>query len=568
MIIPESRLFSYSKELRVILILLLTFFVIRISGVSISYYQDEWKNVSSASSVESAGAFFAHPPLMQMWFVAGYAIFGENNFRLFPILFSAMTLVLLYIVVRKRCGNTTALLSASLFTVVFYSIWGSLMVDVDGPVMPLLFLLAVYCYDESNLSADNSKRKWFILLLLSCLAGFLIKLSFILVVGVFLLDYVWTNWRSLTLKKWVVLAGSLGGFGIIYVVALYVIQAIYPAFSIDFMLGHANQFVPDIGRDYTQIVVQGVKAIYYLSPLLIVPLLFLSKEIFRKTRIFFIYLLVGFLFYFVIFDFSRGVLDKYLIFATIPLAVISGAIFASLFKNFKPSLKSLKIPIIISVVVAVILIAINFLPHAVMPLYPKTEWFSRVLHGQWNFLNPFNGGSGPIGFYVSFLFIAVSFIFSAVVGLVGLIKKDWRQSCAIILIAIGLVYNIVLAEELMFGKINGNSTKLLATAVSFITKTDSIKKVMSYNSIGIRELSPTGKWYMRFYAAPQFESNHRKVFADFKGQYLVVDIPHISESIFYGKFLAKCDVIFESRSGKITARVYDCLDSKKIIDSI
>ncbi|MEK7501422.1 MAG: glycosyltransferase family 39 protein [Patescibacteria group bacterium] len=568
MIISQSKIFEFIKLYRWIILILIIFLLLRLPGISLPYYQDEWKNVASASTIQSAGSFFAHPPLMQMWFVAGYALFGDNQFRVFPLLFSAMTLILLYIVARKRFGNTTALWVSVLFTISFYSVWGSLMTDVDGSAMPLLFLLSVYCYDRFSALDEHSKKKWFLLLVLSCLAGFLIKLSFILVVGALAIDYIWNNWSIMTFKKWSILAGSLFGFGIVYIVALYIIQAIYPAFSIDFMLSHANNFVSETGRDYIQIIVQGVKAIYYLSPLLIVPLLFSSKEIFKQTRLFFIYLLLGFLFYFIVFDFSRGVLDKYLMFTIVPLAVISGAIVARIFKSREFNWRKMKWPIVCAAIIAIIIFKLNFFPHGVMSLYPKTEWFSRVLYGEWNFLNPFNGGSGPIGFYVSFLFVAVSFIVSALFGIVGLFKREWKYICVIFILIISIAYNAVLAEELMFGKINGSSAEVLNASVSFIANNPSIKQIMSYNDIGNHEISKIGKWKSRFYAAPQFETNHRQIFSDFKGQYLVVDIPHISEDIFYGKFFAKCNILFETVSGKITGRVYDCPNSKAIIDSI
>jgi len=44
---------------------------------------------------------------------------------------------------------------------------------------------------------------------------------------------------------------------------------------------------------------------------------------------------------------------------------------------------------------AAALLVLNWLPQTVAALYPKSEWFGRVLHGHWNVLTPITGGSGP-----------------------------------------------------------------------------------------------------------------------------------------------------------------------------
>ena len=66
------------------------------------------------------------------------------------------------------------------------------------------------------------------------------------------------------------------------------------------------------------------------------------------------------------------------------------------------------------------------------------------------------------------------------------------------------------------------------------------------------------KYGGRFYAVPAYEAGHKKRFAGFHGQFLVVDMPKISENSFYAGFFAKCQILFESTSGKITSRVYSC----------
>jgi len=527
------REFKYKKNIIVFAAILIIFTGLRLGGIYLPYHQDEWKNVSASSTVVGAGSFFAHPPLMQMIFVAGNFILDD------------------------------ALWSVALFSLCFYNILGSLSPDVDGAILPFFFLSAVYAYDKSMLTDKSSiKWKWLPLLIGSLLIGFLIKLSFILVIGTILIDYIWSRWRKMNMKEMSIGILGIFGFGLAYVASLYGIKAVYPAFDISIMMGHAKQFTEE-GRNWMQIFVQGLKAIYYLSPLMIIPVLFIDKDIFRKTRIFFVYLILGFIFYFILFDFSRGALDKYIMFSIVPLSVICGAIFAKIFNNFN-LLKNNEFFrfVILGIILSGLLLFLNFISHSIPPLYPKTEWFGKVFHFEWNFLNPFHGGSGPLGFYISFLFIAFSFIVSAVLGIAGLLKKEWRMGICIGLIIIGLSYNLVFAEEFLFGKINGSAPKVLRETVSFIDNSPQIKNVLTYNDTGNYELSKIHKYAGRIYATPQSEDGYRKKFtehiANNGGYFLVVNIPRLSPKSFYGKFFSKCKTEFESSDRKIEAKVYSC----------
>ncbi|HEX7724211.1 MAG TPA: hypothetical protein VF438_00525, partial [Candidatus Paceibacterota bacterium] len=101
------------------IVILVLFFLLRLPGVTAPYYQDEWKNVSSSASVEAAGQFFAHPPLMQMLFVADYGMFGADGFRVLPLILTAIALWLLYVAVKNRAGATAGMWAMLLGTFCF-----------------------------------------------------------------------------------------------------------------------------------------------------------------------------------------------------------------------------------------------------------------------------------------------------------------------------------------------------------------------------------------------------------------------------------------------------------------
>lgn len=554
---------DFIKQHKSILIfgfLMLFFLLLRIPGINTPYHQDEWKNVSASETMADAGGFFAHPPLMQMLFVVSNNILGGDYMRVFPLFFYILSVYLLYLVVRQRFGPLTATWTVFLYVTSFYGFLGSLVPDVDGSVLPFLFVSALYAYDRITDEKNEKRGIWAVIFAGILLIGLLTKLSFIIVIGVFVLDYLWARRKELDKKK--ILMGIVGiaAFGASYVLILTLIDFVYPAFDMSIMLGHANQFNEDGGRNWIQIIVQGTKAVYYLSPLLLVPLLFIDKEVLKRTRIFSIYLMLGFVFYFVVFDFSRGALDKYLMFSLIPLSVIVGSILS----RIKLDLHSYKkrLLVLLTLVVVSLLVFINFLSHDVVPLYPKEAWFGRVLHADWLILNPFNGGSGPLGFYVSFFFIAVCFLLSLSLALITVVKKQWRGICVIAIILVGTTYNIVFMEEFLWGRINGSAEKVLNESVNFIAHNNDVSSVLTYNDIGAYELTRIEKYGGRFYAAPQFEESHKQRFAEHVegdgGYFLVVDVPHINESSFYGEYFKACEPLFEAIDGKISSNVYSC----------
>lgn len=555
------------RIIAIVLVVVLVFLALRLPGIGLPYYQDEWKNVSASATVAGAGQFFAHPPLMQILFVLDYKLFGPDAFRVLPLIFSLASLVLLYFVVRRSVNQRAAGWAVFLGIFCFYNILGAIQPDVDGAILPFFFLLAVFAYDKVTAlgtgaplgRVPGAKAKWLmILFVLALLAAMLTKLSAALMVGAFILDFLWRNRKNRPLAH-VGLAAAFGAvFSLIFVALLYIIQAIYPAFSIQFMLTHAHQFT-DGGRNWLQIAVQGIKALYYLSPLMIAPLVFISRETLRKTRVYWLYLVLGFIFYFVLFDFSQGALDKYLMFSVIPLAVINGVILAGLdFSNRK----HLKWGIVSGLVVALLALRLNWLHPAVLALYPKSEWFGHVLHGNWNILTPINGGSGPMGFYVSFLFIAVSFgLAIAVAALSRMMRskgKDFVIPAMFVILAVGLAYNFVFAEEYFHGRVNGSAPAVLSQAVDFLKVHPEVGPILTYNDIGSRELAEIGRYAGRFYVAPQFEEGHRQLFAKFRGYYMIVDVPHIYENSFYGHYFAACRAVWNGGSGRITGAIYSC----------
>src|SRR3989344_6691723 len=169
-----------NQKMRFLLIgLLLLFIVVRLPGLSTPYQQDEFKTaIAAETSLSKASTFLTHPPLTALLFRVDALVFGGGNMRFMPLLFGLISAILLFCVVRRRFDDRAALWSVFLYSISFYGIWSSLMLDTDGAILPTLFLSALYCYDRARSESEHSKR-WMFLLILALVTGLLVKLSFI-----------------------------------------------------------------------------------------------------------------------------------------------------------------------------------------------------------------------------------------------------------------------------------------------------------------------------------------------------------------------------------------------------
>lgn len=544
------------KEFFLFLGLIILFFVIRLPAVYTPYHQDEYKWPLYAQEKVYTPGSVPHPPLTEFIYrVIGKHI-GLDNFRFIPLIFGLVNLILLFYLVVFVSNKKTALWSVGLYIVSFYSILANLMVDVDGSVMPMFFL--IMCIGYFRLKRTNFQFSIFnfAILLIGLIGGFLVKVSFFIGIATILLDFVIEK-KILTDKKGVLkyLLYFLG-FLIFLILILLLVRFVFPFFDLSKALKYWKHFAIFSGRGWTQTFIQFAKSLMYISPLLLLPLVFIDKEIWKKIRPMFLFLIFGTMFYLFIFDFSLGAIDRYFQFTVVPLSIISGFIFSKYFE-LKEKIKTSDY--FFAIVLGIAIFSVQFFHHFVPPLYPKTEWLSRIFYLKLNFLFPFMGGSGPIPFYISFLFIALVWLGSLIFVANGLINKNLTKRTLFALLVFGLIYNVTFLQEYMFGGINGSSKKLVADAVSYIQKNEDIKNVIVYNDNGGWDVRKTGKYARRMYATPQFEDEYRKYLGDFSGHIMFVGIPAISKDSFYQKYFDSCKIIYEKTDKRIPSKIYECM---------
>ena len=558
------ELFSSDKKFKILLLLFMGAFIfIRLLGVHTSYHQDELRIASEID--QPHGWFFAagygHAPLMGFIYSISGSLFGSENMRMFPLIFSIANFILLFTLVKYLFDWTRAIWVVAFFTISYFSLLSALTVDVDGAVLPFFLLLSLLAFYKWREAGGFLMSKWLILFLLFLTAGFLTKFSFILVIAVLILELFYQAWilgnKRLIVKYGLGLVLFLGLLSVVLINA----HKIIPNYPLSDAIIHARGYVNFSGRSYFQTAVQVVKVLFFASPLLVAPLLFINKEDAYKLRIFVTFLLSGLIFYLVLFDFSLGALDKYFQFVVVPLSVVGGVSFSRIFRSVV--IRKLLAPVAIGASVAVFFFLLQFIPHFVPSLWPKSDWANRVVNFQWNFLVPFTGGSGPVGFYISWLYITLNWISVILLVILALLKINQRMFLLTMVTVLGVGYNLVFAEEYLFGKINGNPTKLIGSAVDYIKNDSQIEKIITYNNIGGYELMKIGKYERRLYVAPKYEPFYAGIFSEFRGHFLVIDIPRIGPNSPYSKYFSACGIIYEKYSQKISSKVYDCRNIPK-----
>ncbi|MDQ5948883.1 MAG: 2 protein, partial [Patescibacteria group bacterium] len=436
--------FFTTQEWAMIGLLVIVFVVIRLPGVHLPLHQDEYKWPMIVNPALGSEVSIPHPPLSQFIYrTAGYIVGFNVNFRFVPLFFGALNLVLLYYFLRIRFGKRVAIIGALLFTFSYFSILASLMIDTDGQIMPFFLLLSLIGYHKARLSSGREMYIWLGVMTLAMILGFFIKVSFILAIGAIVADFLWEKKSYITKADLIKYLGYILG-GIIGLTLLLVIsQYVFSFFSLEKAFVYWKHFA-ELNRNWFQTGIQVVKALFYTSPFLIGVPFFLSRNNTRELKPFLFFILFGMVFYTIIFDFSIGALDRYLQFLIVPLCAISAVVIDSVLRS--DNAKRNKEYLLLGTAVSLVMILLISIPHFVPSLHPKSEWVSRVLSLRWNFLYPFSGGSGPLGFYVSFLFIGLSWIISIVLIVMGIVKPHLRKRALLILIPIGLVYNGIFAE--------------------------------------------------------------------------------------------------------------------------
>ncbi|OGM95835.1 MAG: hypothetical protein A3B86_00270 [Candidatus Yanofskybacteria bacterium RIFCSPHIGHO2_02_FULL_38_22b] len=532
------------KNNRWLLLLILFFIGIRIFGLEQYYHQDEYRWVQQVYTEEFGEVDSPHPPVMQTLFSIGGKLFGYDNLRVVPFFFGVLNLLLIFVVSLKLTGNKKlAYFVSGLYLINVYALIASLMIDIDGTLMPFLVLSAYYFYLKAFKDGD---KNFMLPLILVLLVGLFTKLSYVLFAGTLAVEYLWTLYDKGKFKYQFKKTALFLGISGVLVVGLYVL---YGKADPRFLEYSTNFKYLNFGsRAYLDLGLRLFKFFIWFSPLLFLPMVYglFKKEIFTKFRIWYIYSLFNFLFYLVIFDFARLPIERYFMFIIIPSVLISGYVVYPFLSRLN------KKDLILSLAsFLVILVWTALAVHEVVPLNPKEAYINKVKDLDFNFLVPLTGGSGPIGFYGSAMFL----LWAWLVCFIGLLLNKKRLAVSLFLV-FGIGYNILLSTENLTGAMYGSVDSITKKSVAYVVDNQEINSVVTYYDAGVYYLKMADKYTGRFYTAPSRDYSQR--LKTHRGHYMIVDFPAVDKNSLYWELISKCELDKKFTDKYVDSYIFDC----------
>ncbi len=529
----------------IFIIIVSIFLVTRFLGLGHIYHQDEyrWASIANPAFGELASS---HPPITQLSLSLLGGLFGYENLRVIPLIYSIFNLFFVYLIALKLSAGSKkiAYIAASLFAINVYSLISNLQVDIDGAILPFFILLSYYSYLKLIKDGD---RRFLLLLLLAVVGGFLAKLSFALFTGALAVDYLFRIYehKGIGWNARKILLLALGA--IILFSGLFVFFISKQPIIIEY----AQHFkVFNFGsRAYFDLLFKLFKSLIWLSPLLILPFLkgLFKKDIWIKYRFWFIYIVFNLLFYLIIFDFTRLTIERYFMFLILPLIFVSADILSSILPKFDKQYLTFSI---IGFILLVVIIF--FIDQSVIPLNPKSAYMDKVRSLNFNFLIPTTGGSGPIGFYISAQFI----LWTWIVCIFSIFLARKKKICIYLFLIFSLGYNTLLASEYLFGSLYGSVNKVTKNSLDYIINNDEIKEVITYYDAGAYYLKLNNKYHSRFYTAPT--RDYTKKLTEYRSHYMVVDFPAIDKDSAYWRLISRCDLDKKLKDRYVDSYIFDC----------
>ncbi len=533
-------------------LLVLLFIATRFLGLDQLYHQDEYRWISQVNTAEFGEVDSPHPPVMQNLLSLGGKLIGYDNLRVVPFIFGILNLILIYAISLKITSSTgswqagnkkIAYIASGLYIVSIYSLIASLMIDIDGTVMPFFVLSAYYFYLRAF---KDGQSKFILPLVLVTLVGFFTKLSYVLFAGALAVEYLWTLYDKGKLKYKTKRTVFLLGMSGIFVVVFYVLYGKADPRFAEYVTGF--KYFNFASRAYFELFLRMFKFFIWLSPLLFLPMVYglFRKDFFTKYRLWYVYSLFNFLFYLVIFDFARLPIERYFLFIITPAVIISGHVIYSLLPGLN------KKRFFLSILGFVVLLAFTLLiTYDIVPLNPKEAYVNKVKNLDLNFLIPMTGGSGPIGFYVSAQFV----LWVWIAGFLWLLfnKKKWA-ACLFIIFGVG--YNILLSGENLTGVSYGSVNNITKKSVEYVINNQEIDGVITYYDAGVYYLKIADKYIGRFYTAPSRDYSQR--LTTHRGHYMIVDFPAIDKNSLYWKLISRCELDKKFTDKHVDSYIFDC----------
>lgn len=452
---------------------------IRANGLNLALVSDEasWTIEINEMSLNDI-SHIPHPPIMMWVYQSVYKLFGENMivYRLVPLLFSIINMILVYLITTKVYSKKAAILALALYTTSYWATQAALQVDMDGSSLTTMYLITAYIlinYTQKSghsINTRDNKTKTRVLIGITLGIALLIKYTAILLFATAVL-YILIKERSLKKCMQIMLPATIIAALIFTVFPLWAILTDNPLWerSLDHTGG---AYYLTLVRPITYLFLWATPLLFYFAILSVWKQPEETKEAYKKRvlekdLLFILWLVVVFLFYALVISGKAPTFDRYMM-PMIPALVILSASFIAKQEWTK---KELWIGIISFIIVYIAANIINLTTTKTL-VHNISNYLNAAFAGQWNFLFPYTGSSGPF-FWISFINIGSMLIMTLCCGgfiINSYIKKRNKYVSRVImlLLAVSLAYNALLISEFIFTPTQPSHTQIVEQINAYI----------------------------------------------------------------------------------------------------
>lgn len=623
----------------VFLVLILFFMSIRFFNIDNTIVFDEYVQTKAAIIEHNEAGLDKGteiPPLTNWIRIAFSELLGKSTqvLKFASLVFGTLTVGITYLLARQFYDKIISAMSALLLSISSWHMLGSTSISFDGAFLTFFFSLTIYLF---VLYIKSGKIIY--LTLTGVIFGMvmLTKLNGIIVIPIIIIYGIYYNYslsksarreskirnerepsKNLMIKNKKfslasrILQNSLKEMSIIGIIGATVFL-IFPlaAYMTDWsyftvVLQHTKSLQALHELNLPILLIQFAQALFWIGPLYIGLLLIKIFDIrnfaAKKDMLFYIWMAIALFFYvFIIKDNFRPI-ERYLFIILPPLCILgSDALTRILFRypDTKAPGISLKGRIIkrrIILLISMIAIMITAMSYAAMnttntlPFYPKTEYITRVMNLEWNFLVPFTGDQGPIGMYIPFTIIAGAFILSGAILTIQIYmiiknliterkttshpryyksrKKSMKNSNSkissalfMVFLAVSLSYNFFMGQELLFSLTTPDIDKINKEVIVYAKEMDLNGQVYVFrnnayiyylknenNEIKIMDFNNLNQEYLDNI----FDNTEKKTF-------IIIDFPSIGENNIIWNVLEKNCIRINRFEDKIPiGHIYTC----------
>lgn len=420
--------------------------LVRISGLNLNIYTDE-----TVFALEGKDGFkdFSkivpeHPPIPIFLYSLYGSFFGNSNvaFRLVPFTFSALSLIMVYLLAKNLYDKRIAIASVSLMAISFWHTLASLQVDIDGALLTFMILCTFFFYIKY---VQTNTSKWLLFTGIFFGLAILTKLPGVLIIPIIFL-------YDILSKK-----SIKGSIFTISIVAFLGILIFFLVFGFTYFL--KINFIGTIfhhGGVATKLRLSLFPLLYILiwgTPLLVFTAL-LSISKFKKRDIFlYIWIIIPIIFYLFVGIPNLSPYDRYFMVLIPPLSILSGKYVAENFS--KRFLMLFMLSLAISFIIILIMnISTSYLSHNL------SGYLSNIISLSWRFYFPITGSSGPM-FGMDFGSLAIIFIISGILAFLSFVSR-YKNYFFHIFLGIVISLNLFMAQELIFNTVHPNFNKVIS----------------------------------------------------------------------------------------------------------